>query len=81
MCLKFDPEENTIKQTCSGKCKNKCGFKLDHDRGAEKSSLKDAHRVQIETLSAENQFFKAPLLSNNSSLDIEQTKKTVRYYV
>lgn len=26
MCLKFDPEENTVTQTCSGKCKNKCGL-------------------------------------------------------
>lgn len=81
MCLKFDPEENIIKQTCSGRCKNKCGFILGQGEGAEKSSSNNAHRVQIVTLSAANQFFRAPLLSNNSSSDIEQTQKTVRYYV
>lgn len=39
MCLKFDPEKNTIKQTCSGKCKNKCGLEKHHKEKAVNITL------------------------------------------
>lgn len=44
MCLKFDPEENILKQTCSGKCKNKCGFKPNDDTSL---SLMKVQKVRI----------------------------------
>lgn len=68
MCLKFDPEENTLKQTCSGKCKNRCGFKLDDE---QPSSMK-ARKVHINKRDkTSDQLKDTPVQLRNSSLDRE----------
>ena len=65
MCLKFDPEENTLKQTCSGKCKNKCGFKVDID-----DNLMEARKVRIGFNKQTSSVLKdTPLRLKSSSLD------------
>jgi|GEM_PF-5789312 len=65
MCLKFDPEENTLKQTCSGKCKNKCGFKVDND-----DNLMEARKVRIGFNKQTSSVLKdTPLRLKSSSLD------------
>lgn len=47
MCLKFDPVKQKLKQTCSGTCKNKCGFKADEDAGRTSSSSHGPKVVRI----------------------------------
>ncbi len=67
MCLKFDPEENTLKQTCSGKCKNKCGFKVDND-----DDLMEARKVRIGfKKQTSSEMIDTPLGLKSSSLDAE----------
>ncbi len=65
MCLKFDPVEQKLKQTCSGTCKNKCGFKHDEDTGLTRSSSAGPKVVQIEKgASGTNQYQTSPFLKN-----------------
>lgn len=65
MCLKYDSEKNTLKQTCSGKCKNKCGFVIDENNEVIASSTKPK-KVQIEaTTSSIDRFIKTPIRISN----------------
>ena len=67
MCLKFDPEENTLKQTCSGKCKNRCGFKVDTD-----PDLMKARKVRIGfKKQSSSELIDTPLGLKSNSLDTE----------
>ncbi len=67
MCLKFDPKINELKQTRSGKCKNKCGFVLDGDKD---SSLKTVHTVHIEARNLTSvKLNDTPFLIQNSSIN------------
>ena len=67
MCLRFDPVKNTLKQTCSGTCKNKCGFKLDEDSGKPRPSSARAKVVRIEKgEQSKVQFQASPFLERNS---------------
>lgn len=66
MCLRFDPIENTLNQTCSGTCKNKCGFKTDEDSVLAKSSLVKPRQVSVEKVTPTiNKFQSAPYLNKN----------------
>ncbi|GAB5407944.1 MAG: hypothetical protein BalsKO_03090 [Balneolaceae bacterium] len=65
MCLKFDPEENTIKQTCSGKCKNKCGLEKHNEEKAVSISFlstKDSNGIHSSKIKLKN----APLKKSYS---------------
>ena len=59
MCLRFDPVENTLQQTCSGKCKNKCGFKVDEDVHRALSSSTEPKVVRIGKVGQERNHFQA----------------------
>ncbi|MBO6525289.1 MAG: hypothetical protein JJ971_15785 [Balneolaceae bacterium] len=66
MCLKFDPVENTLKQTCSGTCKNKCGFKSDEDSVTAGSSSVKPTKVSIGKGTRDrNQYQVIPFLNKN----------------
>ncbi len=76
MCLKFDPEENVLKQTCSGKCKNRCGFKPDQEEDSLSSSDIYPKKVQIEMVTGKSQIYQIPFRANYSALEKNRTSKT-----
>ncbi len=76
MCLKFDPEENVLKQTCSGKCKNRCGFKPDQEDGTISSPEIHPKKVQIEMGTDKAQIYQIPFRANHSALGKNRTSQT-----